>query len=145
MDFPLRRIVLVVFAVVVVDIAHAHVQPSDRTATIASGVRVDKSELVLEPRLGGRMYYVAGTLQSPGAPASTIAAQRAAIPRSQIEDLIVYELIPIVRCQKGNCNPCKPDKTCLNPPKPPPPPIARTGNSLRGFVLPAVEPAKRQP
>lgn len=136
MGFRTRRIILIAFVVAVVDYASAQVQPADRRTVqpAAAPVRAQNGEVVIETRVEGPLYYAAGTLR--GQTGSSITPQRMVIPVKQVQSLTIYEVKAVLQCNgQGLCNPCGP-KTCLNPPAPPPPPIALRTNLLTGFMLP---------
>jgi len=134
MGFRGRHVILIAFVVVVViDIAHARMQPIDRKGSPpASGpVRVENGDVVIDARSQGRLYYANGTLRGPGA---SVAPQRVTIPLKQVQRLTIYEVTPTLWCEQGACYPCKPVSTCLNPPQPPPPPaIALNGLIVSGL------------
>jgi hypothetical protein len=148
MSSPVRKILIVAIALIVVDIAYARVQtPKGSTSKPAVTNRPQEvgENVVIEGLSNGPVYYIDGRLTGPG---GSITRERVAIPRSAIDVLTVYKLEAVMRCEKGRgCFdwPCQPphDDTCPGPPPPPPPPWpVRTGNELRGFV--AASPALKK-
>ena len=140
MSSPVSKIIIVAIALVGVDIAYARMQtPKGATSkpAVASKPREVGGNVVIDGR-NGPLYFYAGRLTRPG---GSITNERVTIPRSQIDILAVYEMKPVLLCEKGKAcfePPCIPpyDESCPVPPPPPPPPWppVLSGNDLMGIV-----------